>query len=197
MEPNIYQRTIFHEIKYGKKNLIVEAVAGSGKTTTIVEALNLIPDNKRTLFCAFNKHIAEELSARVPMHIQVSTLNSFGHKILCRNGSVKVNDRKTYNLLKYKVLKNHKDFKKLVHPIMKLVSLLKAQGESHFTRENCKFLMDRYDVITDQLEEVIIHSLTTFQLGLEQTNIIDFNDQTATGPGYRITTFDRPLENLS
>lgn len=57
-----YQQTIFSFVEFGTGNGIVEAVAGSGKTTTIVEALKLAKGN--TIFLAFNKAIAEELKAR-------------------------------------------------------------------------------------------------------------------------------------
>lgn len=62
---SLYQETVFDFCENESGNAIVEAVAGSGKTTTIVEALNRIqftyPD---TLFLAFNKAIAEELKSR-------------------------------------------------------------------------------------------------------------------------------------
>jgi type I site-specific restriction endonuclease len=39
--------------------LIVEAVAGSGKTFTIVKAAGLIPASAKSVFLAFNKKIAD------------------------------------------------------------------------------------------------------------------------------------------
>jgi DNA helicase-2/ATP-dependent DNA helicase PcrA len=57
-----YQEAIFQFVKTGEGNAIVEAVAGSGKTTTIVEALKHC--NGSTIFLAFNKAIAEELKQR-------------------------------------------------------------------------------------------------------------------------------------
>lgn len=60
-----FQERVFDFCENEEGNAIVEAVAGSGKTTTIVEALRRIefqyPD---TLFLAFNKSIAEELKSR-------------------------------------------------------------------------------------------------------------------------------------
>jgi superfamily I DNA/RNA helicase len=57
-----YQQAIFDFVEHGTGNAIIEAVAGAGKTTTIVEAM------KRTsgsaIFLAFNKAIAEELKRR-------------------------------------------------------------------------------------------------------------------------------------
>lgn len=56
------QVTIFDFVAHGHGNAIVKAVAGSGKTTTIVEALERV--NGSSVFLAFNKSIAEELKAR-------------------------------------------------------------------------------------------------------------------------------------
>lgn len=59
-----YQQDIFDFVSYGEGNAIVEAVAGSGKTTTIVEAIGRLHQAAHTVFLAFNKSIAEELKAR-------------------------------------------------------------------------------------------------------------------------------------
>lgn len=60
-----YQKEIFRFIENESAgNAVVEAVAGSGKSTTIVEGMNRIPAGKTAIFLAFNKAIAEELKAR-------------------------------------------------------------------------------------------------------------------------------------
>lgn len=58
-----YQQDIFSFVEDpAAGNAIVEAVAGSGKTTTIVEAVKRVPGS--SILLAFNKTIAEELKAR-------------------------------------------------------------------------------------------------------------------------------------
>lgn len=57
-----YQQAIFDAATQGRDNLVIEAVAGSGKTTTLVELIQRL--NGSTIFLAFNKAIAEELKAR-------------------------------------------------------------------------------------------------------------------------------------
>lgn len=59
------------------RNLIVRARAGTGKTSTIVEALKYAPEKKICL-AAFNKVIAEDLKERVPPWVDVRTLHSLG-----------------------------------------------------------------------------------------------------------------------
>jgi DNA helicase-2/ATP-dependent DNA helicase PcrA len=56
------QVAIFDFTEHGQGNAIIEAVAGSGKTTTIVEALKRVRGS--SLFLAFNKSIATELGKR-------------------------------------------------------------------------------------------------------------------------------------
>lgn len=57
-----YQINIFNFVATGTGNAIVEAVAGSGKSTTIVEAMKLAEG--QTIFLAFNKAIADELKRK-------------------------------------------------------------------------------------------------------------------------------------
>lgn len=79
MQWSQYQESIFTAVSDDARSLLVEAVAGSGKTTTLVELINRIPQGKRTIFLAFNKAIAEELKKRVnPARAQCRTLHAVG-----------------------------------------------------------------------------------------------------------------------
>lgn len=63
--PSPYQQAFFDALAdTSLGNLFVEAVAGSGKTTTIVEGCNRLPTTATRILLAFNKSIAEELKAR-------------------------------------------------------------------------------------------------------------------------------------
>jgi DNA helicase-2/ATP-dependent DNA helicase PcrA len=76
--PSKYQEAVYDWIKTGTGNAVVVAVAGSGKTTTILDALHLT--SGKVLFTAFNAHIAAELQKRSPPHVRVMTLHSLGLK---------------------------------------------------------------------------------------------------------------------
>jgi DNA helicase-2/ATP-dependent DNA helicase PcrA len=85
--PSKYQETIFDFIQHGVGNVVVEACAGSGKTSTLVKAISLIPEDKRILFCAFNKEIVKELQTKVGKrnNVDIKTIHSLGFSILMRN----------------------------------------------------------------------------------------------------------------
>lgn len=65
-------------INSGKKNIVVQALAGTGKTTTLVEtALN--NPNTKYLYLAFNKAIVEEAERKFPSNVTVKTVHSLAY----------------------------------------------------------------------------------------------------------------------
>lgn len=77
---SVEQVNIWKEIQIGTRHLIVEAVAGSGKTFTIVHALTFFTSALKIAFAAFNAHIADELAARTPEGVETFTLHRYGWK---------------------------------------------------------------------------------------------------------------------
>jgi superfamily I DNA/RNA helicase len=76
--PSSYQKDIFNFLKEGNGNCVINAVAGSGKTTTIVGSLKYIPTDKSVIFLAFNKSIVEDIKLKVPSNVVVKTFHSLG-----------------------------------------------------------------------------------------------------------------------
>jgi superfamily I DNA/RNA helicase len=86
-KPSPQQEAIFEDIASGDGNTIVEARAGSGKSSTIEAGLAHLPRNADALIVAFNKPIADSMRDRValaqkagsvPGGVAVSTLHSYG-----------------------------------------------------------------------------------------------------------------------
>ena len=85
LEYSDYQLDIFDEVENGNSNIAINAVAGSGKTTTIVSACKRLRENERNvIFLAFNRLIVEELKTKLKGYAEVSTLHAFGFHILKR-----------------------------------------------------------------------------------------------------------------
>lgn len=61
-------------------NLLISALAGAAKTSTLVMLAEALPDVKM-LCLAFNKRIAVEMQERLPSNCTAQTLNSLGHRI--------------------------------------------------------------------------------------------------------------------
>lgn len=74
--PSKYQTDIFDWVSNASGDCVVQAAAGSGKTTTLVQASSLLSTD-RSLFVAFNKHIVQELERKLP-NMAVKTIHSLG-----------------------------------------------------------------------------------------------------------------------
>ncbi len=81
-----YQADIFAFVQNDTRNAVIEAVAGSGKSTTIVHAMSLIPADKSAVFLAFNKAIAEELKAK---GVNAKTFHSLTYSPVTRHKDVR------------------------------------------------------------------------------------------------------------
>lgn len=78
--PTEEQRLIIEAARLTQDNLLVNALAGAAKTTTlemICNALQGIP----ILSLAFNKRIGDEMAKRLPSHVECRTLNALGHRV--------------------------------------------------------------------------------------------------------------------
>jgi len=78
------QDDIFLEVETTDVNLSVEAVAGSGKTTTILECMRRLPRGSDVLFLAFNKAIVNTLASKIPLSTDAKTMNGLGHGLMMR-----------------------------------------------------------------------------------------------------------------
>lgn len=75
------QLAVVHEFKTGTSSLMVEALAGAAKTTTIEKATFALDPNPGEVLCvAFNRKIADTLKERVHPSCVTATLNSLGHR---------------------------------------------------------------------------------------------------------------------
>src|ERR1035437_116563 len=77
-KPTAEQERIFLFTKKRQENILIRAYAGTGKTTTIVEAVKLLPKDKNIMFLAFNKHIQEELKTKLPEYVRCYTTYGLG-----------------------------------------------------------------------------------------------------------------------
>jgi len=80
MNHSNFQIDIYKNVKEEDNNLLVNAVAGSGKTTTIIECMKILPKNISKLSAAFNRSIVKELSERSPEEVETGTMHSIGMK---------------------------------------------------------------------------------------------------------------------
>lgn len=171
MQPTEEQRKIYDFVKFDSNHGIIDAVAGSGKTTTIIESAGFIDAGKKVLFCAFNKSIAGEIQARFTQkgltHITVKTIHALGFDIL------KSNMTNTLQLdnLKYKKIIDtaiRSDLADLLEKQMELHKIPTRPGNSYQEAQQRNFLF----AFRTYLQEIN----TKFRLTLTKTDIVEFTE---------------------
>lgn len=148
-----YQEAVFARIS-NARNEFVNAVAGSGKTTVIEECIRRVPFEETVLAVAFTRVIADELGRRFECNpnVRACSLNSFGNSVIRASGWAKLNENKTYNLLKYDLLdgcklKPQKDlFYRTRWQIAKIIGLLKANMIFAANKEMVAELIADFDI---------------------------------------------------
>jgi hypothetical protein len=185
MTPSKYQTEIFNFLRtcHVGKHLRVDALAGSGKTSTCKWSLDYIPEGDVTVMVAFNKAIAESLKKVVPFWVEAMTLHSFGYRILSEYKRMKVEKFKTGMILEQQCydLNNSKDrgrYYKERNVIGRLVGLLKAEGYyKGVSVSDCQELLGKYGLETpgDELR-ICGNAIKVLMIGRECPTIIDFDD---------------------
>lgn len=100
-QPSKYQEAVFNWVKEGVGCAMVNAVAGSGKTTTLVQAAEMLPADASKIFLAFNNSIVQELTGRLNGKMECKTIHSVGfNALLTARGRFKVEGNKYRAIIK-------------------------------------------------------------------------------------------------
>lgn len=181
--PSKYQQAIYDFIATGNGNAVVDAVAGSGKSTTIINGLKQIDEDKSVLFLAFNKSIVEELKIKVSMqeNVEVMTLHSLGAKALMRTFKCKVDANKYrahFNQgLEYGAYKPHRELEyeelaEYKQNVMKLVDLIRVNLCNSTSQFFDLAMKHNIDLLSNELEV----AGNVVRWGYNKMDVIDFTD---------------------
>ncbi len=112
-KPTDAQLKIYDFIERGTGNGIIDAVAGAGKTSTLMDCVEHVPDISDVLYCAFNVSIRKELQKRfhkANKPVKVFTIHSLGFQMLRATRDFREVDDYKYN----QIVKDPKFFESIV-----------------------------------------------------------------------------------
>jgi superfamily I DNA/RNA helicase len=172
----------------GKGSCVLEAVAGAGKTTTLLAAAEQMPG--QIAIMAYNKKIADEIKAKLAARgvdwkkAQAGTVHSFGFGAYRKaRPGVRVDGYKVRNILDT-MLPEGDRLAVWRDEAAKLVGLAKQMalgvvGPSD-SRRDWHHLAEHFDVFDDEdnapREEVIALAQRALALSNQQLDIVDFDD---------------------
>ncbi len=170
-----FQQAIFDYIQDPDgTDAVVEAVPGSGKTTTLVQALQYT--SGRVLMVAFNKRIAVELATRVPAGKECSTFHSMGFRVIRDAFPHKpIVDQKKKEHIAKELLPS--DRFSASSALIRLVSLMQACLVDGNDRTGMINLINHYDIDVNDDEPLILAlAPKMIEICATRTTVIDFDD---------------------
>ena len=182
--PSKYQAAVYHFVEEGTGNAVVNAVAGSGKSTTLVNSLKKIPADQTVLFLAFNKAIVEELKIKVGSmpNVSIMTLHGLGSQAVNRTlWEVEVNADKYRTFTNKAIADGHlvpdpfipeSSWKEFKDNILKLIDLCRLNLVN--TKEGARELADKHGLVLVSNE--IKYAFGAIKWGLQHDEEIDFTD---------------------
>lgn len=202
--PSPQQAGFFDWITNGTGSCVLEAVAGAGKTTTLVKALGLMVGT--VFFGAYNKKIADEIQRKAPAKdgLTISTMHAAGLRAWKKASKFpQVDGDKVRNIFRAACERNMQ-YSPFQGVVQQLVGLAKQAGlgvdgfpviES---RQSWITLIDHFDVETfdensdtDNTDLIIKLAIKTLQASIAQNmKIIDFDDMIY-APLYHNCSFDK------
>lgn len=188
-----YQKDIFAAVHDSRDSLIIEAVAGSGKTSTIIECTNHVAAGERIAFLAFNKSIASELGRRITAgNARCMTLHAAGFAAWKQGlgwdaNDCRVDGKKTWGIVEDTL--SWPDRKKFGAGIVKLVGLAKGigivphvlpmaithQGLVPDTKEAWESLMDHHGIDEEDTDIELARRVLGESIARAR-EVIDFDD---------------------
>lgn len=185
MKPTSEQERIFKFTEKRPENILIKAYAGAGKTTTIVEAVKLLPSDKKIMFLAFNKHIKEELDTKLPEHVRCYTTYGLGMSAIKRKygDSIKFDEFKADKIIKTKSrswklrdeMKTEEDVAIYLNNIKKLSNLCRLTLTTN--PKYVPYVADRYDIPLSKSKDIkrvlkVLDVMTTDRKTFDYTDMI-------------------------
>ena len=162
MKPTKEQERIFLFTQKRPENLLIKAYAGAGKTTTIVEAVKLLPKDKSIMFLAFNKHIQEELKTRLPDYVRCYTTYGLGTAAIKRKygDKIKFDEFKIDKIIQSKAKRwglddefnDDNEMSIYLNDIKKLVNLCRLTLT--LKQEYVPYVAERYDINLQKTNDI-------------------------------------------
>lgn len=185
-----YQQAVYDAVENSRESLIVEAVAGSGKTATLVECARRLSDWDNCAAVCFNTRIKDELIKRLPAFCPALTLNALGFRAwkAFTGKSVEVDAHKVSQIIRELADDQNLDFRKGVKRLVDLAKMAGIAPEAdgivplrQDTDAEWEGLIDEYNVSFgwgDKVSRAIDLGRKVLKESISRSSrIIDFNDQ--------------------
>lgn len=194
MNPTDEQIDILNHATTTRDNLMINALAGCGKTHTLEAVVDAV-EKQPMLYLVFNKKNADEATEKMASHtngdmVTVRTFNSYGHRVWSQTQSarLRIDPQKTKNIfleIAKAAPQDHRDAVWSVYSeVMQGVAMAKALGyipEGQYSSARRLLSQSQFhsalDEVPDDLASDLIDAILLRSIKLSYEGLLDFNDQ--------------------
>lgn len=199
MKPTSQQQAFLDTLCNTNSNILLQARAGCGKTSSILMAVDAYADkfpSDSIWVCAYNKSIADEVQTKLKQHghtdwkkVSASTVHSAGYSLLRFTFGSKVEGNKINKLIYARIdSRDSKSelFRTYKTQISQLVTLAKQAGVGFFDDVQIGNPSTWYDLAshfgvngfddTSVMDSVIVCAQEIYRSSLDNTDEVDFDD---------------------
>jgi superfamily I DNA/RNA helicase len=191
--PTEEQQAIIERVSTTNGNLLITALAGTGKTTTLQMMQEHLDETPR-LYLAFAKRNVEDAEGKFPSDTEVRTFNSCGHRILAKmigKRKLEVDKNKSNKLLRIIIDEANKNIQPVLwevyYDVIAAVAHAKALGyipDGSYTNATRLMNRDQFHLrlsqdqeAPDELTAELIDAVLLQSIRTSFEGYIDFNDQ--------------------
>jgi len=179
----VQQTALWDTLTGSEVNVLVEARAGSGKSSSCREGMFRMLDRASDLdirYTVFNKRNADEFRSACPPGVAVGTCHSLGLQVIRRaTPGVEIDGKKTYMLLDANAdgKAASRWQRRAVSSVVSLAKNLAVKPTDAGLFEKLEGIAEHYDVrLYGRREEVIDLAIRVFKQSADRLDCVDFDD---------------------
>lgn len=179
LQPSVYQQQVLNFVQYGRGHGIVEAVAGSGKTTMLSMVANSLKSSG--IAVCFNKHASTHLQEKLfDTQIQALTFHSLGYRCLRDNlGELQVDNNKYVNESEFFQKRNFGKVSVNAKVVTRIFNLLRLNCLKPTTENIQDLVLEHFQnniEVLENLQELAFICEHLWEFGQLTRKCIDFTD---------------------
>lgn len=175
-----YQKAVFDYVSSSTKHLVINARAGSGKSTVVREIVRRLPATKKIIVCSFTKSSCEELDAKIKLrNVDVRTFHQIGYRSVLGawGGKLTIDGYRQRDMIRNILPGGRLAPKGAFGDVAKLVSMSMARLAT--TDQELFDIMDTYNcapVLAQDRERYVVWAKDVLEKSKEKDGRVSFDD---------------------
>lgn len=180
-----YQSNFFDKLQSSNCNIALNAIAGSGKSTSLSEGIKYLSDRQNIKFCAFGADAAKEMRNKIPDGVESLTIHALGRRAMVESLKAKgkslpdVDEDKGFKISASLVGDDSPEKEELIMELTNAAALATTYNIQDASELN--EIYERHEVYTcgyteDEFSSLVMQHMNVREMAWKASCQYDFND---------------------